>query len=366
MATIEASPDNTEAYQLAITALLEMSKAGYAEIDTLLAQAVENLPDAGALVDETLEAESQLSISIPFVPDTGDETEMNTSGNLSGNLFMGGWQGGLFASQGAWTYFSSNLDNMLYKIKAADLTGLQKVCDDSACFINVIGDTIYYCNTNENNAVYSIRTDGENRMKLSDGFCEYLSVENGWIYYGTEDSAYRMRTDGSEKTQLVSVQTKYPYASGDWLYYLEKSERGGLWRVPVFGGKPEEIISDTPVEYVLSGDRIYYLADASDGMKIYRVEQDGSTPVEIYAAVGKIDVFNVYGDQMFIMDRPPDSAEQAIVVLNLDTNEIEHTITGYGTDQLYCAEKLLIFITSDDEQAMRVELNSWDISNLLN
>lgn len=127
-------------------------------------------------------AQPDLTVSWPFIADTSDPTELNTSGSTCANVAGAG----LVAFQGKWAYFSNQVDEgRLYKIEYIGPPERQKICDGSASCINVIGDTLCYRNDSDGGALYSTHTDGEERTKLGDVWCEFVSVEGGWIYFGT-------------------------------------------------------------------------------------------------------------------------------------------------------------------------------------
>jgi uncharacterized membrane protein YqiK len=67
--------------------------------------------------------------------------------------------------QGDWVYFSNYNDYMrLYKIKT-DGKEMQKLNEEKSYDIEVRGDWIYYCNS-DNKKLYKIRTDGTVRQLL--------------------------------------------------------------------------------------------------------------------------------------------------------------------------------------------------------
>jgi len=99
---------------------------------------------------------------------------VNTRGNSTGNITNGGYA----AIQGDVIYYHNGGDNgKLYKIKT-DGSGKQKLSDDKADYINVIGDWIYY-------------------------IAGRYSNEYGGQVYDDNTKMYRMKTDGTQR-QLVN------------------------------------------------------------------------------------------------------------------------------------------------------------------
>lgn len=355
----EIAPENDEGYLLSIVALLDMSKSNYETIDDLLEKAFASLADTSRLVEVIKKNETQLAISWPLIPDTASPDDFNKIGNTCGNMSAGG----LVASRGEWIYFSNQSDDgKLYKTTNMDATGLQKICDDEARFINVIGDTIYYCVANDGDAIYSIRTDGSQRTKLTSDRCEFVSAQNGWIYYGSDSESeglYKMRTDGSEKTRVASILTKYPYVCDDWIYYVSKRDNGTLWRIPTKGGEPQRIVESFVYYYTISGDWVYYLTDADrGGLTICKMRMDGSEKNEIYFVDGKISTFNVADNYLYVSIR---TNEDMIVIVDLSTLAVinEQKIV---TENLFCAERQLYYTDwNDGGRIYKIDINNWNI-----
>lgn len=79
------------------------------------------------------------------------------------------------------------------------------VTDDTAEFINVSGDWIYYSNVSDENKLYKIKTDGTGKIKINDDDAMFINVMDDWIYYGisTSDDTIKVKTDGTER-QIVN------------------------------------------------------------------------------------------------------------------------------------------------------------------
>ena len=365
MRYIVIAPDADEGYVWAVTGLLEMSKANYDEINGLVETAFSSVKDRERLVQSITKSEPALTVSWPFVPDTENAAELNTSGSTSGNVVAGG----LVAIQGKWAYFGAQGDEgKLYKIEVVMPSGLLKICDDTASCINVIGDTIYYRNDSDGGALYSIRTDGAERKKVGDGACDFVSVENGWIYFSTEADGkaalYRMRADGSEKTELLSLLTKYPYVSGDYVYYVDKKDQGSLWRIPAAGGEPRKVVAGVEIEYAIADGKLYYMGSGQKGMAVYRAELDGSSPKEVYTVAGKISTLNVHEGTLFVSVRPESTNKDAIDVVDLASQKVVKTLDAY-TEALYCGDRVLVYADGlDGNRCYRVDLNNWNVARI--
>jgi hypothetical protein len=354
MRYIEIAPDTDEGYLWAVTGLLEMSKANYEEINGLLETAFSSVKYRERLVQSITESEPTLAISWPVVSDTENAADLNTSGTTCGNMSAGGQ----VAIQGKWAYFGAQGDGgKLYKIELTMPSDRQKICDDIARFINVIGDTIYYRNDSDGGTLYSIRTDGAERKKLGEAACSSVSVENGWIYFSTQEGEkaafYRMRTDGSD-----------PYVSGDWVYYVNKEDQGSLWRVPAGGGEPQKVVAGVEIEYAIADGKLYYLGTGQKGMAVFAAELDGSSAKEVYSVEGKISTFNVFAGTLFVSVRPQSTNKDAIDLVDIASQKVVKTLDAY-TEALYCGNRALVYVDGlDANMCYRVDLNNWNITKI--
>lgn len=368
IALIEKDPESAEGYTAAATALFEMSNANFEKINSLLAQGCEKAKDGAQDIAEWVRHnEPNFAISLPFIPDYASPDQVNTVGITSGNMMNGERRGGQVTAQGEWVYFSSRSQNgALYKM-SLDGESIEKLSDDSACFLNVAGDWIYYCNQSDNNKLYKIRTDGSERTPVSDDSCEYISLSNGWLYYLTlNDGFCRVRTDGSERTKLSDAFMKFPYVTGEWVYYSSKEDTGAIWRVRVDGSEEQRLSErgQWVISYCISDGWVYYLADIN-GMVIERMRLDGSEATEIYRYDGKISAFNVAGNRLFLSVSDKATRKDSIVIVSTETLEVEQqfdrvteVICTVGEDWLYFAD------WNDGDTWYRINIDSGEIEKL--
>jgi hypothetical protein len=154
------------------------------------------------------------------------------------------------------------------------------------------------------NYIYKMRLDGSERTRFNDAYdnidintinehsdeMAYLHtnrissflVNNGWIYYVTENykTIYKIRTDFTDKTvvipepddELMLLQTLH--AASDWLYYYEFAPMafpGNLKRVNR-AGEIQAVLSDAGRIYI-AGEWIYYYTDE---FAFHKVRLDGT------------------------------------------------------------------------------------------
>jgi len=155
------------------------------------------------------------------------------NGNTAGNLY----NSGLFCEYEGIVYFANPNDgNQLYQMNA-DGTGIKKLSDDSAAFINVDENYVYYTRTGDNSesdfsflhvnthSLCKLRRDGKGEIKVLDTApCMYASLVGNYIYYihynSTEASTlYRIKNDGEEKEQIFPQPYFTCSTAKQYIYY---------------------------------------------------------------------------------------------------------------------------------------------------
>ena len=83
-----------------------------------------------------------------FVSDYGAAENANTSGITFSNLVQRGvytaWQGRLLTAQAGWILLRAGEDWAIYKIREGGQ--MEPVWAKPACYLNVVGDWLFYCN----------------------------------------------------------------------------------------------------------------------------------------------------------------------------------------------------------------------------
>ncbi len=279
----------------------------------------------------------------------GSETEtgtVNYRGNSTGNLK----NDGLAAIQGNWIYYSGN--DGIYKMKK-DGSGIKKICDDKAEYINIKGDWIYYRKSYyNNNSLYKVKTNGKNRTSLLNGVTNTgkwsilfnLSIIDERIYFHTmdEDISWRLRLllfgeSSCSKFNMPNITTimidddiiageadrgadiYIIYMSGspilslrknvfnnihgywklidiydDWLYFTINSS---LYKITKDGNTVVKIVEDDYFRYANISDGWMYFANSDDGDTIYRMNMDSLEEMKIVNDAA--ENINVTGDWIF-------------------------------------------------------------------
>ena len=98
---------------------------------------------------------------------------------------------------------------------------------------NIVGDTIYYVNS-ENNAIHKVKVDGSGDEKVFESRAYNMNVQGDWIYYldyKDEEASdvvciHKVKTDGTEHQIIVEMEnyTSFINVLGDWIYYTDHSD----------------------------------------------------------------------------------------------------------------------------------------------
>jgi len=199
--------------------------------------------------------------------------EANYWGNSGGNIINGGFA----ATQGEQIFFRSNQGGSLQK----GTTGsgeTRAISVDSAWFINVSGDNVYYSNRDDNNRIYRVSRNGSNRESLTDNGAWFVTLVDGWLYYLDEADNYRLyriSTGGEGRTRLSEDSAWYICIEDDWIYYVNRDDGDKIYRVSSDAGQKEKINDSSSCCINVVDGWIYY-SNEDDGSGIYKMKIDGS------------------------------------------------------------------------------------------
>lgn len=196
----------------------------------------------------------------------------NLVGNTTGNII----NGGLASIQESTIYFRSNDGGSLYE---ADLASgeLKMISTDSVSYINVSGDSIFYCNKDDNNRIYRIGTDGSSRAPVTSIGASHLFLAEDWLYYidlTDNQKIYRVSVRGGERKIITEEPADTMIMDDEWLYFIS-SKDNNLYRVNEEGSALEKITDFQICCPSLDNGWIFF-ADNSEGSKLSKIRTDGS------------------------------------------------------------------------------------------
>lgn len=262
----------------------------------------------------------------------GDTADM-LHGNSAGNIANGGYVAydPHYSSGSGRVYFSNPDSGLALHAMNLDGSGITKLCDDYAAYINVVGDRLYYTNVGEGLEVYTIKTDGTDRRKLGDDSASFINVVGDTIYYVNVSIAdgyplYAMNLDGTGRRQLTvggsSNMSQHVNAVGDMVYYVRYDTLGPvpggqIWSVRA-SGRNQKQLSEVHVESLVAyGDRLYY-TDLDAGLNIYSMNADGSDPRRL--TDDAVICFNVAYDRIYFATGMYDEGGFHVMLHSMDVD----------------------------------------------
>lgn len=284
------------------------------------------------------------------VSNTPEEQQPSGVGNTAANLFMqtDEWTRGQVAGQDGRIYFGNPRDNIRLYTATRDGGSLEKLSGDSVSFLNLVGDTLYFCNKNSDWWIQSIGTDGQNLKTILTEHCESLSYADGWLYYGTDKGIFKLPSDGGEPVELVSGAFRNVYSKDGWVYYIEDHEIGGLWRISVEGGEPQQVLTDHPAKfYAIDDDLLYLIIDAGESVDVIRMNLDGSDQQTVFSITAKLHALNISNHRLLIVSDSGYESTYMIVVLDPKNYSVVNKIEGLLSPGISCFDSDVYYISGD-------------------
>ena len=167
--------------------------------------------------------------------------------------------------------------------------------------LNIIDDWIYY-EENEGEGLYRIKTDGTNKMKLSDSNIHDFHIDRSGIYYLilkndlTVDKYYKVNLDGTNRQILINdLASDSSFSCEIYKDYIYYHQEGGLYRVKKDGTDKKKIINQSIQEFKIIDEHIYYKSQGD----LYSASLDGGEQEKIIEDSGLS--FTKYKDNIFYL-----------------------------------------------------------------
>lgn len=261
------------------------------------------------------------------------------NGNSAGNLY----NAGLICEDGDTIFFANPSDEYKLYSMNSDGSNLQKLCNDTASFINADENYIYYIRNNpRTNAAYSfldiytdclcrIKRDGSGKILILDNEpCLYASLSGNYVYYlhFAEDgitTLYRVKIDGTEKEQVSQTPYFTCCAVNQYLYYngiendhyirqLNTTDHSERVLALVNAWKPTVINSSTA--FYMDCDNNYQLS------KTDLISEESTLITDC-----RVDCYNLVGDYLYFQ-RNDSVNGHALCRIRTDGTEFEVLATG--------------------------------------
>lgn len=226
-----------------------------------------------------------------IVSATPSPMALPTTGDKPGNTTSSIAAIGSAAMDGEWEYFWApsydyNLSEMkgyLCRIKS-DGTECHVLVNDDVCFINVVGDWVYYIKKDSfwgtTGEIYRIKKSGGEKEHIYNAICTKMTVVGDKIYFiNVSDnlSIYSLSTDGTQAIKLCDIADCVNLLYENQMLFLttKKNDNKKNYRYDLTENQLIEINIET-MDSIYDG-WIYF----RDGEIIYKVRYDGTEKTEI-------------------------------------------------------------------------------------
>lgn len=205
-----------------------------------------------------------------FVSDCNAEY-FNKCGNTSANCM----NGGLCACQHNNIYFS--LENGIYK----SLYGGEsvKISDESASFINIYGDYIYYRSNSDNGKLCSMRTDGKLRRVFSENNVSDVMVYNDIIYCIDRTNGGKLSKcdiENSFHSTVIDEKILSYCINNEKLYYCSEESSYNIICSDIYGQKRETVNNEHCNMISCFKNKIFYLSYTENGFILKFLDENNA------------------------------------------------------------------------------------------
>ena len=282
--------------------------------------------------------------------------EDSVNGNTVGNLYGDG----LFCEANGVVYFANpNDDFALYQMKP-DESDVVKICDDRVYFINADEHYIYYSRNKNNDesamsflnvnisSLCRINTNGKKITILDDDICNALSLSGNTIYYYHYDTdeattLYSVGIDGENRLQVSNSTIDPRCMVGDRLYYSGVVNDHYIYSRNITTGATSTIFSEPAYMPIVVGDYLYYM-DLDDNNRIARVTLSSGEKITL-SSYGTSD-YNVAGNYIYYQSIKGDP--DGLYKIDLSTGEESLIVKGQYYNINVTSKKVYFYeFTSD-------------------
>lgn len=263
------------------------------------------------------------------------EIPTGTIGNTAGNLN----NEGLFAEAGGKVYFSNPYDNGALYVMNPDCTGLERLNDMSARYVNVGGNFVFFCgkpNDTTSGLGGMVARPGMYRVDLKTGKIKSMTkdatqsmilVDNNIYYqhYTKSDSATfaKISLNTKESEDLLDFLVNPACYSNGKIYYNGMYDDHYLYAYDINTGENVSIWEGNIWNPILQDGYVYYM-DVLNDYRLCRYNTSENT-IEVLTK-DRVDFFNVYND--YIYYQKSSSSTPALKRMRTDGSENMEIIAG--------------------------------------
>lgn len=203
-------------------------------------------------------------------------------------------------------YCNSDDNNKIYTMKTSDaadanakgnskvVQSIKKISEDVASEIVVTNNFIFYTNGSDSNKIYSMNLDGTGPKKITDAGAHDIVMVGNYIYYIADDGTLSVVDTGNGNEFSFGIKTKCFTSDGSSIYYeLDDPNGAAIYSMKIDGENAVKINDDEPISIAADSGNIYY-ADGKENDSLY-TESSGKR-----VKLGEIDTSSLTVDSGWI------------------------------------------------------------------
>lgn len=293
------------------------------------------------------------------------------NGNTAGNLY----NNGIFCEYNGTVYFSNPADHHYLYSMNTDGSGVKKLYEDIASFINADDHYVYYVRNNINKdtkfAFLLFNTNSLCRYDLKSKKVKvldtapsiYASLIGNYLYYihydtETASTLYRIKIDGSDMEQV----DKNPYftcsANGQYLYYNGIAKDHNIYQMDTDSGISQTICQGNYWMPSADNENIYFL-DCLNNYSLVKLSRSQSEPVPVVN--DRIECYNVYGNTIYFQKNNL-NGDAAFCSVSTDGSNYRVILEGNYTNINVTSQYVYFSEAGDEDTVYQMPLGGGSIS----
>ena len=283
-----------------------------------------------------------------------------SSGDLPGNTMSNIANGGNVASDRAYEYIRYSDDNCLYRLNIAN-SEAQKIINKGACYINIVGDWIYYIERLEDEpyygGIFKIKKDGSSNQELLAGSYRYLIVNKDTVYFLDKNAGYKifsMKTDGSNLRCIYNDACDQMLFDNGFLYFKHYPDMYSLSMNDT--SAPPKIVENVD-SFVVYNNMMFYTKRDNVNQLIKQVVGEDEKTVLVDNLVPP---YNISNERIYFMKQ----AEGLIYSMDLDGESINPIPNSSDSNKISAVVEEYIYYWVDDEAPVLMRIKVDGSSNV--
>lgn len=307
-------------------------------------------------------------------------TTPNTEGNTSGNLT----NGGCFAKQDKWIYFTfpstNTIQRPIYRAMSDGETGLKAITEPGQYYcINVVGDWVYYINST-NPYIYRTKTDGSSTAVVTDSYASYMYIKDGFIYYTTQVGIYKLNLTSSKGEDAIQIAKgsnfSFIYVYKNLIYTLSSElkatdpakNRGEvtntLCTMNLDGSNLKRLSNDNMYKFIFYSNYIFYFN--IDNQRLCRMNLNGSNKIQFTFPINNYNISNnnIYysrfeGDTINIYKSDLDGKKIAKLTNNIYDNQAKNSSSIFFINNIFVIDDNIFYqgISGNSQNLFRTKID---------